>query len=260
MSVTSWLVREHLAVGTFPRLLWRVIAGRPAALITAMGVTLEDLLAAVEGGDRETRVWVRGHELIHGTYEGRPHEALLGLADEARAISTEPGMGSGSIRTGRAQILAIQGRKAEARAALAEAAEMAERLPARVTGETVSLFGWPEYCLRHTESLVYTHLGDRRKAEAAQDRALALYPETMFRARADIRLHQALGLVQAGDPAAGARLAVEALVSVPAAQRTQITVTNVRKVIRALPAAERDRPDASELRELVAASASPVAG
>jgi hypothetical protein len=173
MSVTSWLVREHLAVGTFPRLLWRVIAGRPAALITAMGVTLEDLLAAVEGGDRETRVWVRGHELIHGTYEGRPHEALLGLADEARAISTEPGMGSGSIRTGRAQILAIQGRKAEARAALAEAAEMAERLSARVTGETVSLFGGPEYCLRHTESLVYTHLGDRRKAEAAQDRALA---------------------------------------------------------------------------------------
>jgi len=56
---------------------------------------------------------------------------------------------------------------------------------------------------RHTESYVYTHLGDHAAAEAACDRALGLYPTAMRREAAQVELHRALRLVS-DDPVGGA--------------------------------------------------------
>jgi hypothetical protein len=161
--------------------------------------------AADASGDTEARVWVRGREIIRGLYEHRPLEAVLDLADEAAALSHRPGVGTGDVHTGRAQALAVLGRAAEAERAMAAAYATADRLPARVTEDAASMYGWPEYRLRYTESFVYTYLGNGGRAAAAQEQALSLYPAPMFRARAQVRLYQAMRLVQDGDPTAGVR-------------------------------------------------------
>jgi hypothetical protein len=115
----------------------------------------------------------------------------------------------------------------------------------------MSMYGWPEYRLRHGESLVYTYLGDQPRAGAAQERALALYPAHMFRARAQVQLHQALGVVKGGDPETGAAHAQHVIGELPEAQRIEVVLEVARSVAQAIPPAERQRPQATALRELV---------
>ena len=199
----------------------------------------------------EAQVWVRGREIIRGLYEHRPPETLLNLADEATAISHTPGMGTGSVLIGRAQILAVLGRAVEAERAMTEVYATVDRLPHRITADTESMFGWPEYRLRHGESLVYTYLGDSRRAEAAQERALSLYPTNLFRERAQVQLYQAMRLIRDGEPTIGARHACRTLDDLPQTHRIEVVLEVARSVARAVPNAERHRPAATELRELL---------
>jgi hypothetical protein len=216
--------------------------------------------AADASGDAGARIWVRGREILRGMYQQRPADLLLDMADEAAAISDAPGMGTGSVLMGRAQVLAVLGRSDEARQAMAQVYDMVDHLPVHVTGDTASMYGWPEYRLRHGESLVYTYIGDSRRAEAAQDRALALYPPHLFRERAQVRLHQAVRIVNDGDPQAGASHACQAVSELAAAQRTEVLLAEARSVLRAVPHDERHRPPANELRELLALPAGPAHG
>lgn len=210
--------------------------------------------AADASGSVEARVWVRGREVLRGLYEHRASDALLRLADEALAISRQPGMGTGSVHAGRAQALAMMGRAPEARRAMDDLYAAADQLPPHVVADTRSMYGWPEYRLRHTESFVYTHLGDSRRAESAQGQALALYPAPLFRERAKVRLHQAMRLIKDGDPAGGSVQAYEAVTELPEDQRIQAVIEVARWTAASVPAAERRRPEVAHLRELVATS------
>jgi hypothetical protein len=80
----------------------------------------------------------------------------------------------------------------EAERALDEFRELLSDLPATITSEKESSFGWPEERLRHTESFVYSHLGEYDKADAAPSRAIALYPASYPRGPALIELQRAL--------------------------------------------------------------------
>jgi hypothetical protein len=124
-------------------------------------------------------------------------------------------------------------------------------LPGRVTTDVETLYGWPEHRLRHGESFVYSYLGDAPRAEAAQARALALYPLEMPRERAQIQLHQALCRVRAGDVAAGAAQAVRVLVDLPDIQKTQVVLEVARSVARAVPVHERGRAEVDRLCEML---------
>jgi hypothetical protein len=202
--------------------------------------------------DTDARVWVRGREVIRGMYERRPLVPLLAVADEAEAISPTVGMGTTAALAGRAQVLSMLGRRREAEEALARVQDAAPRLPDAVAGDTRSMYGWPEYRLRHTESYVWTYVGDDRRAEAAHDRALELYAAAMFRERAQVELHRAVRLVRAGDTAGGAGHAQLVLQDLPSNQRIAAVLELARVVADSAPAAERSRPQVTGLHEMLA--------
>jgi transcriptional regulator with XRE-family HTH domain len=209
--------------------------------------------AADASGDPELRVWVRGREVIRGLYDHRPLEAVIELADEALAISRNPGMGTGSAMIGRAQALAALGRTREASEAIQAVYEVVDRLPTRVTGDTASMYGWPEYRLRHGESFVYTYIGDAVRAEEAQNQAITLYPTQMYRELTQVRLHEAMRLITLGEPLAGVEHAVTALALLPPSQHIEVVLELARAVARAVPTSEQTRPRMIELREILAA-------
>ena len=197
--------------------------------------------------DTGMRVWVRGREVISGQSE-RPSADLLVIADQAAAVSRTPGLGTGSVLAGRAQVLASLGRADEARMAMAELYAAAERLPAGIIGDTTSMFGWSEYRLRHTESHVYTHIDDSR-AVGSFDRALQLYPQPLFRERTQVELYRALRLVRTGDPNAGLSAATDAVAALPPMQRINGVRQIAQSVLTAVPRRETDA--AADLRELI---------
>jgi transcriptional regulator with XRE-family HTH domain len=209
---------------------------------------------AAGSSDPEARMWVSGRQIIGGLYERQSPEQLLALADEAVPLTmrTIPGIGTGSVLIGRAQVLAVLGRAAEAQQAIAQVHAVLDRLPERVTTDTDSLFGWPEHRLRHGESFVYSYLGDTKRAGIAQERALALYPPHLVRERTQIRLHQAMCLVRTGDPIVGAAHAREALTDLPADQHTEVVREVARSVMRLMPPSAECQPEVAELRELLA--------
>jgi hypothetical protein len=201
--------------------------------------------------DAETQVWVRGREVVRGLYERRPLPDMLELADEAASIAASPGVGTCEVAGGRAQALAVLGRASEARDALAEVHDAFERLPAHVVGDMATTWSWSEPNLRHTESFVYTHIGDDRRAEEAHDQALRLYPEHRTRARTQIQLHRALRMTRAGDVTGGAAHARELLEALPAEHRIEAIREVARSVVAAAPAAQRHQPPVAELREML---------
>jgi hypothetical protein len=209
-------------------------------------------MTADKSHDPEIRTWVRGREVIRGVQERWPLTAVLERADEAATLDTSPGMGSATVLIGRAQVLAAMGRPAEARAAMTAVYNVVDRLPDRITADVTSMFGWPEYRLRHGESFVYTHLGDNRRAAAAQDRALALYPTHMFRERAQVQLHQATRMVRSGDATAGAAHAQQIVAELPETQRIEVVLEAAKSVVHAVPKAEQHRPEVVALREMLA--------
>jgi hypothetical protein len=213
---------------------------------------------ADRAGDPQVQTWVRGREIIRGLHESWPLPVVLALADEAAALNARPGMGTGSVLIGRAQVLAVMGCAADAQAAMNRVYAAMEHLPARVTSDGISMYGWPEYRLRHGESLVYTHLGDQPRAIAARERALALYPAHMFRERAQVELHHALGLVMSGDGAAGAAHAERIVSELPEAQRIEVVLEVARSVARAVPENQRREPEVEALRQLLRTSTSPA--
>src|SRR5690606_22896718 len=98
---------------------------------------------------------------------------IIDLADQTISLAGDHVYGaSAKLWAGRAQALALAGNTHEAIRSLQTTTEIVERVPAAVIADNISVFGWPEVRLRHTESHVYTHLGLTDQAMAAQDRAL----------------------------------------------------------------------------------------
>jgi transcriptional regulator with XRE-family HTH domain len=204
--------------------------------------------AADESGDVDTAVFVRAWEVVHGPYERRPLAGVIALGEQAAALADgRSGAAVAGLHAGRAQALALAGRGTEAGTALRAVETATERLPASVTGDQASMFGWPEERLRHTESYVYSHLGDTARAAAAQDRAAALYLKPQARLRAQVDLHRARCLIADGDVADGLRHAAAALDSVPPAQHNELLYQVARQVVEALPAKELSRAEVDEL-------------
>jgi hypothetical protein len=206
-------------------------------------------------GDIEARTWVRGWEVANGLYEQRPVSVILDRAAEATSIAVPlPSAGTAGLCAGLAQTLAVAGRSGEALAALGRVADVSEQLPASVVADEGSMLGWPEVRLRHTESYVHTWLGDTRSAYAAQEAALRIYPESLVRDRAKMLLHRVACMVRDGDVGGGLAYAGWVLDSLPVQHHTESVYAIGRAAMRVLPAQERGRPEAAELRARLASS------
>lgn len=214
--------------------------------------------AADESGDRYTMLWIRGREIVRAGYEHRPLTAIAQLVDEAEArVSASPPVAAlPEFLGGKAQALALMGQvaSAEAEKTLAGLRRAFEELPFPLKAANDSVFMWGEERLRLTESIVYTYLGDFRKAGQAQNRALALFPADDLRSPAQVELQRALCLVGAGDVLSGIRHAQAIVSGLPAMHRIRPVADLGHKVLRAVPMAERQRPDAQEYSECLTAS------
>ena len=211
---------------------------------------------ADRSGDSEVRTWVRGTEVVSGLYEQRPVQVIFDRAGEATLIAGSlASAGSAHLYSGLAQTLAVAGRGDEAVAALERVTNLAEKLPTQVVADEASMFGWPEVRLRHTESYVHTWLGDTGRAYAAQEAALRIYPESLARERAKLFLHRVACMIQDGDVGGGLAYAGRVLDSLPVQHHTESVYAIGRAAMRVVPAQERGRPEAAELRARLGISA-----
>lgn len=243
------------------------VAGQLAALIAVTEATLGELQAARRwwrtarraadhAGDPHLSAFVRGRQAVLALYGTHSPSDVLDLAEDAVAAGRgAPCTGVVSGLAARAQALAVAGQRGRAHIALGELADRFERLPAEITQERVSPFGWAAQRLHHVESYVHTRLGDTRRAGAAQDAALSLYTASNHRARAQVELHRAACLIIDGYVTDGIRHATDALQTLPYGHRTGTLVQGLaRDTLAAVPDRARRLPAVAEYRELLVAA------
>lgn len=223
------------------------------------------------GNERESRRWwasarrsaaradepellgaINAIEAVQALYEQRPLPLVMTRVDSAlEAVQGRPSRAAASAYGAKAHVLALLGDRDGAVAALEEQARAFEQLPAEVAGDRTSLYGWPVERLLHTRSLVYT-LTNHPAATAAQEEAVAAYPAgsgpaAQVRQAAQVRLHQAITAIRAGDVADGIEHAQDALTALPPG-RTRYLRHLAGTVLESVPAVERSRPPAVEYR------------
>lgn len=205
--------------------------------------------AADEAGDPDTQILVRSWMVVSGGYERRPLPDLIALADETVAlVGGRTTSAVAGLHAGRAQALARAGRHADAVAAVQDVEHVTERIPADVARDDESLFGWPEHRLRHTQSYVFTHVGELADAIAAQDRALTLYAASQARLRTQVALHRAACLIKDGHVADGLRYAADLLDDLPREHHNTVLYEVARQVLATVPTLDRGRSEAGDLR------------
>lgn len=201
---------------------------------------------ADESGDPDAQIMVRAWDVVNGSYDGRPAVQVVAVSDEVLPLlDGRASAATCGLLAGRAQALSLAGRHAEAVATVQHLARMAEQLPATVVDDVESLWGWPEHRLRHTESWVYTHAADYRRAGEAQDRALALYPASQIRLRTQVELHRAAALIRTG------HVPANLLDRLPTSQHNELVRSVARQVVVAVPDSERRQSSYRELLERV---------
>ncbi len=210
--------------------------------------------AADASKDRDLRVWVRGYEAMNALYAARPLSAVLRLSQDALKLAR--GHGGAAVleaMAARAQALAmINGRAGEAAAAMRDLEAQWERLPSAAPDDRLATGAWPETALHHTAAFTYTYTGDTALAQRARSAALARYPVSMRRQRAQIELLQATGMVRDGDVVAGVEHAGRTVEGLATAQRTTTIQRAAHMVLDAVPDADLARPAVRDYRDTFA--------
>ncbi|GGU91182.1 hypothetical protein GCM10010182_02530 [Actinomadura cremea] len=206
--------------------------------------------AADISGDTALSLWVGQERLVHGLYEDRPVAMLLRKADEAvERSSATPCRGLAGMRATRAQLLALEGRAAEAAADLRACEEISSRLP---TSDVRSVHGWAEDRVHYTAAWVHAYSGDVEHLDRSVADAVAILPADLPRSRTQLALLRASGHVRAGDVTEGVRLAHAVYEAQPAEHRTTLVSSLAHKVAEAVPVQRRGDPGVTAYLELLA--------
>jgi transcriptional regulator with XRE-family HTH domain len=209
--------------------------------------------AGEASGALEIRLWGQGQRIIHGLYDHHPPHALVRRADEVIGLAQDlPCFGLGHASAGRAQALALLGDFSSSRQEIVRTRRLLDRLSAEVTSDRESEFGWGEDRLRYVETWVHAYGGDESRTDIAAARAVELYPEERFQARAQIELLRALARSRSGDVTEGVRHAHAALAGLPTIHRTAMIKELAHNVLPPPSADARDRADVQTYRELLA--------
>ncbi|MGP3914285.1 helix-turn-helix domain-containing protein [Nonomuraea sp. 10N515B] len=210
--------------------------------------------AADAARDQSLSVWVRAREADAAFWQATPSPIVSNMV--AGAIRDATGAASVGLAYAyevRAKLLAAQGARDDARAALHDLLDCYEQLPDHATSERAlgcSIgTSYPEASVLRTTALVYAFLGDKAEARRAVDQALANLPRGL--AGGNLRLIQALVQIHDGDVDEGVSRAVEIAKGVP--QLTPQRRLIVGKIADAVPASAAALPAAQELRALTRA-------
>ncbi|PRX66086.1 hypothetical protein B0I32_106222 [Nonomuraea fuscirosea] len=208
--------------------------------------------SAARADDPEFLGTINAIEAVQALYEKRPIPVVMARVDAAiAAVQGRPCRALAGAYGAKAHALVLLGDQVGALAAMEEQARVFEQLPADVVQDRASLYGWPVERLLHTRSLIYT-LAGHAGAAAAQEEALAAYPvgpapAAQARQTAQVRLHQAITVIQRGAITDGIEHARSALTALPPG-RTSYLRHLAGTVLESVPAVERARPPAAEYR------------
>ncbi|MEU6035979.1 hypothetical protein ABZ801_11265 [Actinomadura sp. NPDC047616] len=169
---------------------------------------------------------------------------LLDLTEKALQFAgPRPSYERMASLSGKAELLALMGRDKEAVAAMRQAEDVFERLSSPTPSR--------EDILRHEQSLVYSLVGDEKRATEAQEAALRFDRPNEY-ATFQVRLHGAL-LHARSDPKSACNEAVEIIKALPVERRVLRVRVAGRRVLDAVPVKAKHLSSVRELRNLTAA-------
>jgi hypothetical protein len=207
-------------------------------------------------GDQGVYCLIGGRRAVFSSYTpGCPPEITLEIADDTiQRGDGRPLSGIASAHAARAQILAAQGDRSGARAALNDLETVFNGLDDKIRANSVAEWGWSESRLRHVQSFVNSHSGNVREAASAQDAALALYTRPESLGAAQVRLHQAMSMILSGDPSQGVRHAAGVLSLLEPSFRRGFVRTSALQTLRALPERAAKTAEVRQVHELLSES------
>ncbi|MGH3716834.1 MAG: hypothetical protein ACRDT4_25750, partial [Micromonosporaceae bacterium] len=213
-------------------------------------------LAADEATEAQLQARVRAQAAMLPYYYGDPAEAAR-LAAEAAAIVADLPCPAGALAAAaEARGAARLGDQQRAHAAMAAARDIFDAID---DDGVEDAFRFPYKRLMLYMSGAAAHLDEPKRAERVHDEALQAYasgPDSFVIDPALIRLDQAATMARASHVDDACQLAVAAITGVPDEHRTGILHRRGSDVLRTVPAEERRRPAAQDLREVLAAAAS----
>lgn len=209
--------------------------------------------AADASGDLEMRLRIRGHEAGHSLYGLRDPETVVRLTDKALELAgpnPRPSIGLVSNLAARAKALAFLRQHDEARRTIQVFTDLAATdLPI-----TPGFWEPSNYRVYFNQSQVFSAIGDQDAATRAQDGLLSGNPDG-YHVKVNTRLHAAQCTVINGGIDEGVRQAATVIDSVPMAYRNIMITETARRVLRAVPFDQRERPSVAEFREVLALEA-----
>ncbi|MEU9438128.1 hypothetical protein [Streptomyces sp. NPDC048252] len=149
-----------------------------------------------------------------------------------------------------ARAYALNHQSEQARAALTAADALMNRLPASERSDTWLTYGEQKHHVHLSHA--FTTLGDTRRANESQQRALELSAPTSTMTRTLLTIDGAACAHHDGDTEQACRRAVDALTALPADYRTGLVRRRALDLYEAIPVQHHRERAARELRDVVA--------
>ena len=205
--------------------------------------------ASAESGDDQLHAWVLAREAMVPLNYGAP-KAAAGLAERARqAAGHRPTAAATLAAAVAARAYALNHQPEQARAALAAADALMERLPETERSDTWLTYGEQKHHVHLSHA--YTTLGDTRRANESQQRALELSAPTRTMTRTLLNIDAAACSHHDGDTEQACRRTVAALTSLPPGYRTGLVRRRALDLYEAIPAQHHRERAVRELRNVV---------
>ncbi|MEU9887804.1 helix-turn-helix transcriptional regulator [Sphaerisporangium sp. NPDC051011] len=204
--------------------------------------------AADASGDLELRLGVRATEAGHGLFGQRDPGTVLRLTQNARQIAgPRPSWGLALVACSEAKALALLGRHAEAHQELNVFRDLVAADP---PSASIIPGYWNCGQLPNAENTIYAKAGKEDEAADSAERLLSLNGD--YQTAACVRLNEALCTVVNGGIDQGMHLAASVLDTLPQVHNSVMVIETGRRVLRAVPQDQRDRPSVAEFRKVLA--------
>ncbi|NJP73162.1 hypothetical protein HCJ99_20230 [Streptomyces sp. C1-2] len=206
--------------------------------------------AAAESGDAQLHAWVLAREAMVPLNYGAP-KAAAGLAEQARRIAGTRHTAAAVLAAAvAARAFALNHQSEQARQALADADALMERLPEGERSDTWLTYGEQKHHVHLSHA--FTTLGDTRRANESQQRALELSAPTSTMTRTLLSIDAAACSHHDGDTEQACRRTVDALTALPVDYRTGLVRRRALDLYEAIPAQHHHERAVRELHDVVA--------
>ncbi|MEW2400310.1 hypothetical protein [Streptomyces sp. NPDC046862] len=207
--------------------------------------------AAAESGDSQLHAWVLAREAMVPLNYGAP-KAAADLADKARRTAGHRPTAAATLAAAvAARAYALNRQPEQARAALAAADALMDRLPEGERSDTWLTYSEQKHHVHLSHA--YTTLADTRRARESQQRALELSAPTSTMTRTLLHIDAAACTHHDGDSEQACRRTVAALTGLPDGYRTGLVRRRAQDLYEAIPAQHHHERAVRELRDVLAA-------